>query len=183
MQDDGWEFDFVKMRYHKEEQLDIGTEACYVKHCGSTRLAYVLAATKEGKTTDLIYVYQPMGLSREYELQGSILARFQNLQLALCFLQVASTELGVKYMDSACTVPMAEQEATSKDQEAILWQWRSLKTGYEIEACEFSVQEDIEHLPPIQSWSSMIRLLSVIAPSVCHMHTEWMYTQEEKDSH
>ena len=95
MQEDGWEFEFVKMRYHKEEQLDIGTEACYVKHCGSTRPAYVLAAKKDGKTTDLMYVYQPMGLSRQYEWQGSILARFQNMQLALCFLQVASTELGI----------------------------------------------------------------------------------------
>ena len=69
-----------------------------------------------------MYVYQPMGLSREYGLQGSILARFQNMQLALCFLQVASTELGVKYMDNACTVPMTDQKARSTSQDNILEQ-------------------------------------------------------------
>ena len=130
MQADGWEFEFVKMRYHKEEQLDIGTEACYVKHCGSTRPAYVLAATKDSKTTDLMYVYEPMGLSRQYELQGSIRGRFQNLELALCFLQVASNEVGVKYMESACTVPMADEEAGLTEQENIREPWRSSKAIY-----------------------------------------------------
>ena len=182
MEHDCWEFDFVRMRYHKEEQLDVGTEACYVKLCGSTRPAYVLAATKDGKSTDLMYVYQPMGLSRQYDLQGSILARFQNLHVALSFLQVASTGLGIKYMDNACTVPMAEQEGNAEAQKAILSQWQTLKAAYDIEACEFSVKKELEHLPPLQSWSSMIDLLNVIAPSVCDTHKKWMYTQEEKNS-
>ena len=113
MREDGWELECVKFRYHKEEQLNVGTEACYVKHCRSTRPAYSLVGTKDGKTIDLMYVYQPMGLSREHTSQGSILARFQNMKLALYFLQVASTELGVKYLESACTVAMEDQEGAS----------------------------------------------------------------------
>ena len=153
-----------------------------MKHCGSTRLAYVLAATKNGKTTNLMYVYEPMGLSRQYDFQGSMLARFRNHHLALSFLQVASTELGVKYMDNACTVPMADREGNAEVQKTVLSKWQTLKAAYDIEACEFSVKKELEHLPPVQSWSSMIDLLNVIAPSVCHTHKNWMYTQEEKNS-
>ena len=61
-----------------------------------------------------------MRLSREYESQGSILARFQNMELAWCFLDVASTELSIKYLDSACTVPIAKKEESSTAQDKIL---------------------------------------------------------------
>ena len=162
--------------------MDVGTEACYVKLCGSTRPAYVLAATKDGKSTDLMYVYQPMGLSRQHVLQGSIFARFKNLHVALSFLQVASTALGIKYMDNACTVPIAEQEGNAEVQKAILSQWQTLKAAYDIEACESSVKKELEDLPQVQSWSSMIDLLNVIAPSVCDTRKKWMYTQEEKNT-
>ena len=182
MQEDGWELEFVKMQYHKEEQLNIGTETCYVKHCWSTRPAYVLAATKDNKTTELMYVYEPMGLYRQYEVQGSILARFQNVQLALCFLKVASTELGVKYMDRACTVAMADQEASSEAQENILKEWRSAIDSFAIEACEFSVQQEITDLPRVRSWASMLSVLGVLAPRVCDKYLDWMTTREEKSS-
>ena len=182
MKENGWDFDFVKMRYHKEEQLDVGTEACYVKHCASTRPAYVLAATKEGKTIDLMYVYQPMGLSRQYDTQGSILARFQDFNLALCFMQVAANHLDVRYMDNACTIAAAAEEATSQEQEELRLHWRVLKACFDIQDCDYSVQADIKDLPEIQSWYSMANLLGLIAPSVHAKHLAWMITQEEKEA-
>ena len=176
---DGWEFDYVKMRYHKEEQLDVGTEACYVKHCASTRPAYVLAATKEGKTRNLMYVYQPMGLYKDYATQGSILARFQSFDLALCFMQVAASHLGVRYMDRACTIAVADEEATSQEREEIRNHWRTQKSFSDIRDCEYTVQPDVEELPLVQSWSAMVNLLDTIAPSVCAKHVEWMFAQED----
>ena len=170
------------MQYHKEEQLNVGSEACYVKHCNSTRPAYVLAATKGNESTELMYVYEPMGLDRQYDLQGSILARFKDVDLALCFLKVAETELGVKYMDRACTVAMADQEASSEAQENILKEWRSAIDSFAIEACEFSVQQEITDLPRVDSWASMLGVLGVLAPKVCDKYSDWITAQEQKSS-
>ena len=180
MRDDGWDLEYVKFRYHKEEQLNVGTEACYVKHCRSTRPAYCLVGTKDGKSTELMYVYQPMGLSREYTEQGSILARFQNIELALYFLQVASTKLGIKYLESACTVAMENQEGTSTPPN-ILEIWRAAKGNYTIEDYDFSIKTDVKDLPAVSDWFSFSKFLDGIAQSVCVKHHEWMIQQYIRD--
>ena len=98
-----------------------------------------------------------------------------------CFLQVAATEWGVKYMEQACTVSMADEEATPDSQDAILFNWQSMKTNYDMDSCEFSVHKDIENLPPVRTCSLMATLLNAIASSVCDLHVDWMYNQEEQD--
>ena len=176
MRDEGWELEDVKFRYHKEEQLNVGTEACYVKHCRSTRPAYYLMGEKDGKSTELMYVYQPMGLSRQYPHQGSILARFRDMNLALHFLEVAWKQLGVKYLDSACTVAMESQEGDTpqKDIRAI---WQAAKADYDIEDYAISIKTEPKDLPEVCDWSSFATFLALIAQPVCLKHHTWMLDQ------
>ena len=176
MEDEGWDLEDVKFRYHKEEQLNVGTEACYVKHCRSTRPAYYLMGEKDGKSTELMYVYQPMGLSRQYPEQGSILARFQDMNLALYFLQVAWKELGVKYLHSACTVAMESQEGATP-QTNILDIWQAAKADYTIEDYDISIKTDPKDLPVVSEWCSFIAFLDAIAQPVCGKHHDWMIDQ------
>ena len=188
MTKNGWELEIVRMRYHKEEQLDMG-EACYVKHCWSTRPAYVLSATKDDCTVDLMYLYEPQGLLKQYYYQSSILARFQDEQLALCFLHVATTELGMQYMQRACTVSVTEAEKKAaqasspvKDiEEDILKQWHSCFENFQIEACDFSVPTDVGPLPQEITWASMPNLLHSVANSIYHRYRNWMQAQEETE--
>ena len=93
----------VIMRYHKEEVAHVGTESVYVKHCRSTRCAFIKTATVNGVTKDLMYIYEPMGLDRQADQMGSLLARFQNRNLAACFLDVLSSKLGMKIMEVCAT--------------------------------------------------------------------------------
>ena len=174
MEDEGWEFEFVKMRYHKEEQLNVGTEACLVKHCKQTRPAYVLSATKNSKSKDLMYVYEPMGLSQQHHRQGSILVRFQDWNLALCFLEIAYVQLGVGYMDFAVTVPMTDDVT---EQAKIRNAWTALKANYAIGASSFKVQPHVHDLPEVEAWPSLINLLGLISPTSCDKYKEWMLTQ------
>ena len=83
---------------HKKESFDFGEEACYVKQCDSVQAAFVLEAHREDVVIQLIYVYVPMGLEREFEMQGSVLARFGSHELASCFFAVAVQELGIGYV-------------------------------------------------------------------------------------
>ena len=89
----------VLMRYHKEEVAHVGTESVYVKHCRSTRCAFVKTATENGVTKDLMYIYEPMGLDRQANQMGSVLARFQCRNLAACFLEVLESKLAMKLME------------------------------------------------------------------------------------
>ena len=186
MIEDGWEFDFVKMRFHKEEQLDVGTEACLVKHCGSTRPAYVLAATREGKRSDLMYVYQPMGLRHQYEEQGSILARFHNWNLALCFLQAASRALDIKYVKAACTVPGEDDEQNAAKQEQMLNNWHKSIDKYTIEKANLSLLDDNPDfpfdLPEVDSWSGLMGMLGLIDRNLLDEYMEWMLQKDETAS-
>ena len=97
------------MRYHKEEQLNEDIEACYVKHCNSTRLAYVMIASKNAKAVEQMHLYQPMGLKRQHGKQGSILGRFFNRELGLCSHQIASQELGMKDSKHSVSLPIIPQ--------------------------------------------------------------------------
>ena len=93
----------VVMRFHKEEVAHVGTESVYVKHCSSTRCAFAKACTNHGVTTDLMYVYEPMGLDRQAPEMGSLLGRFQSRNMAACFLEALSVKLGMKIMDVRVT--------------------------------------------------------------------------------
>ena len=109
---------------HKEESFDLGTEACYVKQCASVRPAFVLEAQNEDTTRELMYLYTPMGLEREHDMQGSVLGRFGSYAVAACFLQVASEKLGVGYTPDACTnvIPEAAQREGSRETIQAAWQ-------------------------------------------------------------
>ena len=89
----------VVMRYHKEEVAHVGTESVYVKHCRSTRCAFVKTVSVGGVEKDLMYIYEPMGLDRQADQMGSLLARFQCRDLAACFLEVLHSKLGMKLME------------------------------------------------------------------------------------
>ena len=93
----------VIMRYHKEEVAHVGTESVYVKHCRSTRCAFVKTVSVNGVEKDLMYIYEPMGLDRQADQMGSLLARFQSRDLAACFLEVLSSKLGMKIMEVCVT--------------------------------------------------------------------------------
>ena len=182
MEKDGWAIDIVRMRYHKEEQLNIGTEACYVKHCNSTRPAYVWTATKDDKAVDLMYLYQPMGLARQYGKQGSILGRFFNREVALSFLQVASQELGMKYTKDSVSLPIMEQAMAKENKTAasILEQWETAKKSFAIEETELSLNSEFKHLQPVESWSTLTSLLRIVAPKVHKKRLEWLLEKNDE---
>ena len=89
----------VQMRYHKEEIADVGSENVYVRHCRSTRCAFVKTATVKGIDEELMYVYEPMGLDRQPDEMGTLLARFRNRNLAACFMEALFAKLRMKLMD------------------------------------------------------------------------------------
>jgi len=113
-------------RNHKEESYNLGVEACYVKHCGSVRPAYVLEASRHGEVQELMHIYIPMGLERQHELQSSILGRFRSHELAACFLSVATTELMVGYRAEACTCVLPDEASKHGTATTILTSWQAL---------------------------------------------------------
>ena len=86
------------LQYHKEEVAEVGSEMCYVRHCHKTRCAFVKKATLNKVSKDLMYIYQPMGLDRQADEQGGLLARFQSAEMAACFMYVLFTKLDMKFM-------------------------------------------------------------------------------------
>ena len=169
------------MRYHKEEQLDVGTEACYVKHCNSTRAAYVMTATNKMKAVDLMYLYEPMGLKRQYKHQGSILGRFFNRDLALCFLQVASQELGMKYSKHSVSLPVVPQAIAKEKKTAaeMIEQWETARESFAIEETELNLKSDFSLAPPVECWSTLTSLVKSIAPEVAKKRCKWLLNKSE----
>ena len=169
------------MRYHKEEQLNVGTEACYVKHCNSTRPAYVMTATKNMKAVDLMYLYQPMGLKRQYKHQGSILGRFFNRDLALCFLQVASQELGMKYSKQSVSLPVVPQAMAkeNKTRTEMIEQWEKARESFAIDETELNLKTDFSLAPPVECWSTLTSLVKSIAPEVAKKRCKWLLNKSE----
>ena len=128
-----------------------------------------------------MYLYQPMGLARQYSRQGSILGRFFNRELALSFLQVASQELGMKYMDDSVSLPIIPQ-AISKEQkpENILEQWEAAKKSFAIDECELSMKGEFKHVHPVESWSTLESLLRIIAPKVLARKAKQLQPKNEE---
>ena len=169
------------MRYHKEEQLNVGTEACYVKHCNSTRPAYVMTATKNMKAVDLMYLYEPMGLKRQYKHQGSILGRFFNRDLALCFLQVASEDLDMKYSKHSVSLPVIPQAIAKEKKTApeMIEQWEAASESFEIKETELNLKSDFSLVQPVECWSTLTSLLKSIAPDVAKKRCKWLLNKSE----
>lgn len=120
---------------HKEESYDIGQEACYVKQCNEMRPAFVLEAHRESEVIELMYVYVPMGLEREHEIQGSVRARFGLHEVAVCFLATANEKLGMGYVEDACTCTIPENARKHGGRDAILAAWNSLILLQNLEPC------------------------------------------------
>ena len=129
------------MRYHKEEQLNVGTEACYVKHCNSTRPAYVMTATKNAKAVDPMHLYQPMGLMRQHGKQGSILYRYAR-ELALCSHQIASQKLGMKDSKNWVSLPIIPQAIAKRRKTAadMTGHWEAARKSFAIEETELNLK-------------------------------------------
>ena len=142
--------------------MDIGAEACYVKHCRSVRPAFVLEAHKVDEVIDLMYIYVPMGLERESALQGSILARFCSHELASCFLEVASEQLEMRYDSNACTVAIPENVRRHGTREDIVQSWnelimqRALRPCYAIELNQITPSD-------VGDWNSVRETVMTIA--------------------
>ena len=120
---------------HKEESFDFGAEACYVKHSNSLRPAFVVEAHREDVVTQLMYVYIPMGLEREHEMQGSVLARFCSHELASCYLAVASEQLEMGYTRDVCTCTIPEEARKHGSRMAILEKWEALINSRKLRPC------------------------------------------------
>ena len=120
---------------HKEESYDIGTEACYVKQCGTVRPAFVWEAHRDSEITQLMYVYIPIGLEREHEIQGSVLARFGSHQLATCFLAVANEKLQMGYVRTACTCIIPEEARKHGGRAEVLATWEALLLDHSLPPC------------------------------------------------
>ena len=89
----------VFMRYGNEDVDHVGIESIYVRPCHSKKFSFVKAATENGITKELMYIYEPMGLDRQADQMGCILARFQCRNLAACFLWILQTKLDMKLME------------------------------------------------------------------------------------
>ena len=151
-------------RNHKEESLDIGAEACYVKHCGSVRPAFVLEAHRENELVDLMYIYVPMGLERESVLQSSILARFRSHELASCFLEVANEELGMGYVPQACTVAIPTNASKHGTREHIVQAWKDLITLRALRRC-YAIDRNQITPSEVIEWISVRATVKLIAGS------------------
>ena len=88
------------VRQDLDEDVDhVGIESIYVKPCHSKKFSFVKAATENGITKELMYIYEPMGLDRQADQMGCLLARFQCRNLAACFLWILQTKLDMKLME------------------------------------------------------------------------------------
>ena len=131
------------MRYHKEEQLNEDIEACYVKHCNSTRPAYVMIVSpKRAMPVEQMHLYQPMGLKRQHGKQGSILGRFFNRELGLCSHQIASQELGMKDSKHLVSLPIIPQAIAKRRKTAadMTGHWEAARKSFAIEETELNLK-------------------------------------------
>ena len=130
---------------HKVEAFDFGAEACYVKQCNSVRPAFVLEAHGKEEVIQLMYVYIPLGLERQHDIQCSVLARFGSHELASCFLAVASEELEIGYDGDACTSVIPEAAHKHGSKEEIRRRWGDLIELRDLPAC-YKITLDKVHL-------------------------------------
>ncbi len=131
--DSGWSFeDGPVVRNHKEQSYGVGTEAVYVKQCNSVRVYYAYEATREQETIELMHLYVPMGLSRQYGSQGSLLGRMRSHELAACLLAVASSRLEVRYEPENCTCTVPPEAKKHGTPESIMARWKELIASLQV---------------------------------------------------
>ena len=118
---------------HKEEDYGIGEESIFVKQCHSVRVAYVFSASCDTQSVELMHLYEPMGLSRQHDAQGSLLARMRCHALAACLLKIAQKHLHMLYMPSACICTVPENSYKKITPQEIQAPWNSRVSNMRLE--------------------------------------------------
>ena len=114
----------------------------------------------------LMYVYVPMGLEREFEMQGSVLARFGSHELASCFIAVANEELGSAYVGEACTCIIPEDSKKHGTRQLVLEKWyelirmRKLSSSYNVSLKQI-------HISSIEGWDGVRKTVGKVAATEC----------------
>ena len=113
-----------------------------------------------------MYVYIPMGLERQHDIQSSVLARFGSHELASCFLAVASEELGIGYVDDACRciIPEGARKHGSRDETVRQWdrltRLRNLRPCYNIALEQVTVSSTT-------GWDHVRKIVERVAAMEC----------------
>ena len=128
------------------------------------RPAFVLEATRGDTVIDLMYVYIPMGLEREYKIQQSVLARFYSHELAACYLGVAHTFLEVGYVDTACTCTIPEKAKKHGTREDIRAKWDTLIEEHGLTRSHLLACEEVTKVSDCSSrWGKIKETIQIIA--------------------
>ena len=100
-----WEVYGPTKRNHKEEDVSIGDELIYVKFASSMRASFVIQARCPHETVDLFYIYPPMGLPAQHNIQTSLLARCTDHAMGIALLKVLEEKMHLNYVSNCLVVP------------------------------------------------------------------------------
>ena len=100
----GWNIRPPTKRNHKEEDYGMGEEIVFSKLAPNVRAAFLIEAESPQATQELLYMYPPMGLSRQHSCQCSLLARCGDHAMAVALIEVVNKRLGVGYIDNCLSV-------------------------------------------------------------------------------
>ena len=88
-----------------------------------------------------MYIYAPMGLDRQHEVQKSILARFGSLELASCFIEVTSRQLDIGYLEKTCTCVIPKDSKKHGGIERVMEKWKTLTNTCRLKPC-YDIEEE-----------------------------------------
>ena len=135
-----------------------------MKQCNSVRPAFVLEAHREDVVTELMYVYIPMGLERQHDVQSSVLARFCSHELASCYLAVASESLDVGFLSEACTCSIPEASRKNGGPSEVMRKWYALIETHRLQRC-YALGPETVLETETQSWQNVRKMIRRMAPT------------------
>ena len=110
-----------------------------------------------------MYVYIPMGLERQHEVQSSVLARFCSHELASCYLAVASESLHVGFLSEACTCIIPEASRKHGGRNEVMRKWHDMLEKHRLHPCySFGPEQVIK--TKTKCWDDVREMISHMAP-------------------
>ena len=92
-----------------------------------------------------MHLYEPMGLSRQHDAQGSLLARMRCHDLAACLLKIAQKHLHMTYSPCACICTVPENAHKKGTPQQIMAAWKSRVSNMRLETTpSFSIDSSMK---------------------------------------
>ena len=124
------------------------------------RPAYVLEAVQDGESIELMHVYIPMGIERQYEKQSCIFGRFRCHELAVCFLVAAKKYLSMGYSSHACKCVVPDEARKNGTPADIMAKWEDLVQQRQLRDA-YSLDLNLIVSPTVYGWKETRKVIEL----------------------